>query len=425
MRQRRSRKAVAYRPGRLRYLGQGAFGLAVLIGLLVFGINAPNGIPGRSYYEIDVAFEDADNIAAHAQVRMGGRIVGQVLRPRVEDGEAVATLQLSSDLEPLRASTRVMVKPRSAIGVRFVELFPGAAGPPLAAGQRIPASQTGATRPLDEALGTLDARTRDQTRRFLRELGTGMAGRGEDLHDTIEGATPMLHDLRRVMGAVPPGAGGAMVRGADTLLSAADPVRDALADGFPAEAAAMRVVRDAREELHATLEAAPEALPATAAGLARTRPLVRAVDRFARESLPLLRAAPATLRHASLLLREGGPTVRAARTTLRDARAALPPTLDLLDRIQPELEPLEATMDAATPLLRELAPRHCDLRNMLGGWASMTSLGNAAGNYLRFNVPVSAESVQALNGINDIGPLRIHDNPYPAPCEAGTEKVGR
>jgi hypothetical protein len=63
------------------------------------------------------------------------------------------------------------------------------------------------------------------------------------------------------------------------------------------------------------------------------------------------------------------------------------------------------------------------MRNMLGGWAGMMQYGNAAGNYLRFNVEAAAESVQGWNGL-DLGALAAVGNPYPAPCEAGTEDIG-
>jgi hypothetical protein len=53
----------------------------------------------------------------------------------------------------------------------------------------------------------------------------------------------------------------------------------------------------------------------------------------------------------------------------------------------------------------------------------MMSYGNAAGNYLRFNVEAAAESVQGWNGL-PIGALAPVGNAYPAPCEAGTEDIG-
>jgi virulence factor Mce-like protein len=420
-----SRRAVARKPSRFRLLGLGLGGIAVLIGLLIFGIRSPNGIPGRSYYDLDVAFKDADNISIHSQIRMGGRLVGQVLHPRVENGQAIVTLQLTPDVGPLTSDTRVKVKPRSAIGVRFVEIFPGTHGTPLPDGGRIPASQTGSTRPLDEALSTLDAPTRKRAQVLLRQLGGSLAGRGEGLNDTVAAGGPFLGGLSAVTAAIADrrGAAARLVRGADTMSAALDPVRADLAAGLRPEAAVARAFADERSALHATLEAAPPALGAMSAQLPRTRAVVVEIARFARTALPALQDAPPALRDAAALLHEAGPTLHATRETLTQARGAIPPTLALLRTVRPELAPLEAAMASATPILRNLGPRYCDMRNMLGGWAGMMQYGNAAGNYLRFNVEAAAESLQGWNGL-DIGALAAVGNPYPAPCEAGTEDIG-
>jgi virulence factor Mce-like protein len=420
-----SRRAVARKPSRVRLIGLGLGGIAVLVGLLVFGISSPNGIPGRSYYVLDVAFRDADNISTHSQIRMGGRLVGQVLAPRVEDGQAVVTLQLTPDIAPLRSDTRVKVKPRSAIGTRFVEILPGSRGVPLRGGDRIPASQTSSTRPLDEALSTFDAPTRGRAQVLLRQLGGSVAGRGEGLNDTVAAGAPFLGGLRAVTAAIADrrGAAGRFVRGADTMSAALAPVSEDLAAGLRPEAAVARAFAGERDALHATLEAAPPALGALSAQLPRTRPLVVEISRLARRALPALQAAPPALRDTAVLLDETGPTLHATRETLAQARAAIPPTLALLRAVRPELAPLEAAMVSATPILRNLGPRYCDMRNMLGGWAGMMQYGNAAGNYLRFNVEAAAESVQGWNGL-DLGALAAVGNAYPAPCEAGTEDIG-
>jgi virulence factor Mce-like protein len=420
-----SRRAVARKPSRVGLIGLGLVGISVLVALLVFGIKSPNGIPGRSYYELDVAFKDADNVSVHSQVRMGGRLVGQVLHPRVEDGEAIVTLQLTPDIAPLPSDTVVKVRPRSAIGTRFVEIMPGTRATPLHDGGLIPAAQTRSTRPLDEALSTFDAPTRKHAQVLLRQLGSSLAGRGEGLNDTIAAGGPFLGDLSDVTGAIADrrGAAARLVRGADTLSGALDPVGEDLAAGLRPEAAVARAFADERDALHATLEAAPPALGAMAAQLRRTRPLVTEISRFARRALPALRDAPPALRETAALLDEGGPTLHAARETLVQARGAIPPTLSLLGTVRPELAPLESAMASSTPILRNLGPRYCDMRNMFGGWAKMMSYGNAAGNYLRFNVEAAAESVQGWNGL-DIGSLAAVGNAYPAPCEAGTEDIG-
>ena len=418
-------RAASKEPQRALVLSLGIGGMLLALVLVYIGQTATNGIPLRSYYTVDAAFADADNIAPHAQVRMGGRMVGQVLDPRVEDGEARLTLQLKGDVEPLLDDSRIEIRPRSAIGVRYVEVIPGQRGAPLPEGALIAEDRTSATRPLDEVLGTLDAPTRARTQTLLRNLGLSVAGRGEDLNTALGTAAPFLEDLGGVTGAIAdrPQAAGGFVRGAETAASAVDPVRDDFTRGFRPEADVADAFAQEREALHDTLEEAPGALRGVEAGLRATSPLLREVTRFSTVALPLLRAAPGSLRQTDALLDEAGPTLKTAERTLVAAERAVDPTLELLRALRPELEPLRTAFAESTPLVRNLAPRYCDLRNMFGNWSSMMQFGTSIGNYLRFNIPATPESVQGWQGAVDLGRLAGTGNAYPAPCEAGSEQV--
>lgn len=420
-----SRRAVARQISRTRLLALGFAGAAALVAMTLIGVNAPNTIPGRSYYNVDVAFKNADNIADHSMVKMGGRYIGQVLDTRIEHGQAMATLQLDSDVKPLRSDSVVKVTPRSAIGVRYIEVFPGTAGTPLPEHGRIPASQTAMTQPLDEVLNIFDAQTRARTQTLLRQLGNGVAGRGEDLNAALAGGAPFVGGLGKVTGAIAdrPDAMAGLIRGADVMAGALDPVRGELVGGFRPEARTARAFSDAADGLRATLEAAPPALQAMSGQLAQTRPLVQGLDRLARTALPALRDAPPALQQTRALLADAGPTLKTARQTVTQLRRSVAPTLTLLRTLRPELAPIEAAMASAAPVLQNLGPRYCDMRNMLGGWADITQWGDSFSNTLRLNLSASTESLFSVKGLTD-GALKPKQNPYPAPCEAGTETLG-
>jgi virulence factor Mce-like protein len=419
-------RAASHQPGRPLILGLGLGGVGFAILLVWIGLNAPNSIPLRSYYDVDVVFKDADNVAVHAQIRMGGKLVGQVLDPRVEDGKAVVTMQLTPDAGPLLSDTHVKVRPRSAIGVRYVEITPGTKGTPLKDGGTIPASQTGATRPLDEALSTFDPETRSHAQTLLREFGTSVAGRGEDLNAALGDAAPFASDLAGVTGTLADrdGAVAGFIRGADTAATAVDPVREDFTRGFTPEADVADIFAEEHAALYDTLAAAPPAFRAVTAGLHDTSPLLRQTTRFAKTALPLLRDAPASLRQTRALLHEAGPVLDDTEGTLDAAKSAVPPTLKLLRSLRPELTPLDTSFREATPIVNNLSPRICDMRLMLGNWGSMMEYGNTLGNFLRFNIPVSAESVQGWQSGVDLGRLVGNGNAYPAPCETGTEMAG-
>lgn len=402
----------------------GAAGLLVAALLAYVGLNAPNAIPGRSTYDLKAQFREADNLTSHYQVRVAGRLVGQVLHPEVHNGMATVELQLDKDLKPLKSDTILRVRPRSPIGVRFVELIPGTSGRPLKTGETIPARQTSSALPLDTVLGTLDAPTRRRTKQLLRALGGGFAARGEDLNAAIDEAPGALHSAAGLAGAITGRTGAVhdLVTGADAAADAADPVRDTIARGFRPERDALKPLADVRSSVARTLEVAPRDLEGARAGLARTSPFLRELGGLARDARPLLAAAPSSLPRAAALLREGRPAISRLDRTLTLAQRAVDPTLGLLRTADPALPTIDETTRSGLPLVAQLAPRGCDLVFMLRNFESILAWGDQTGNFLRFIVIGSPESVGGQESRGILAPVP-QGNPYPAPCAVRNDRL--
>lgn len=404
----------------------GASGVAAALGLVAIGFNAPNSIPGRSYYTVQAAFTHADNLTAHYQVRANGKLVGQVLHPRVERGVAVVDLQLDPTIKPLLSDTRIEVRPRSAVGVRYVDIRPGTRGRPIPDGGRVPASQTFSTRQLDEVLGTFDEETRVNTQLFLRGLGAGFTDRGDDLSTALEAAPGFLRNAQRVFRTVADREGAVrnFVHGASTATGAADPVRDEIATGFAPEARALRPISARATSVRSTLDKAPGTLSTLSSGLPQVDSFVDELRGIAIAIAPGLHVAPRSFDQASALLVEARPGLRAADKTLRTAARAVPPTLSLLSVIRPVLPNLEDALADATPIVRVLGLHGCDFVNWGVRWSSMMGFGNSAGGVLRFNLV--SPGLDSVYGATDASKVAFgHDSvAYPAPCTAGKERVG-
>lgn len=425
---RESTRPVSHQRGRGFMLALGAVGIGFALLLLYIGFTAPERIPGRSYYNLTAQFNDADNLTKSYQVRIGGRLVGQVLEPRVQDGKGVVRLQLTPDIEPLKSDTTLRVRPRSAVGVRFVELVPGTKGVPLGEGDVIPAGQTSETVQLDEALGTFDAKRRAKLKTFISELGGGLVSRGEDVNDTVRTAPRFLSDLDAVAGAVNARAGAparfvAESRGA---AAAADPVRDVIARGFRPEADALEVFTGNEAPLRRLLDVAPGDLSAVRAGLARTDPFLTETRAFAAAARPALRAGVPALRETAALLAEARPGLRDLDPTLQRARQVVDPTLDVLETVRPVLPNVRQALTEPQGILSILAPRGCDITGMARNWTSMLGYGSGNGTNLRFSLLPSIEG--GFRTTETTKPLvkdvlsPTGENAYPAPCVAGTEQ---
>jgi ABC-type transporter Mla subunit MlaD len=389
--------------------------------LAYVGYKAPDSIPGRSYYTLRAEFSRADNLSEHYQVRMNGRLIGQVLNPRQDGGRALVDLQLKSDAGPLLADTRLRVRPRSAIGVRFVEVTPGTRGRPLPNGALIPASQTSASLPLDDAGGILDHRRRAKLRTLLVELGDGTAGRGEDLNTAVGKGDAFFAGLASALAPVNhrPGATAGFVAGLEGLSAAAAPVRRTIAEGFRPEAQALRPVAAHAGDVHATLERAPGALDAARTQLPPTRALLVQTAAFARAATPTLRLAPRALKPVSALLREARPSLRDAEATLHLAGRVVDPTLDLLRVMRPVLPSADTTLADSLPLVSELARHSCDITMFGRNWADATAHGDAGGQFLR--LAFVRPGPEQLAGLGKADKSMIHQNSYPAPCRSTTE----
>ncbi|MCW2986989.1 MAG: Mammalian cell entry related domain protein [Conexibacter sp.] len=411
---------VVTRQRRVR-VAVGAAVMATAVLLVYIGYQAPQSIPGREYYRLQAEFDRADNLAAHYQVRMGGRLIGQVLNPESRDGRARVELQLTPDVRPLLSDTRLRVRPRSAIGVRFVEVVPGTRGHPLEEGALIPSSSTSSALPLDSALGILDARRRAALRTVTAKLGGGVAGRGQDLNASISAGSQLFSGLRAGLKPVndDTGAVEGFVAGLSGLAGATAPVRDDIALGFDPAARAFGVLADHRDGIRDTLSAAPPALDAVRTRLPATDRLLVATSSLARHAVPTLTAARPALTQASALLRESRPSLRAADETLDLAGRAVPPTLALLKLLPPVLPGVDEALVDAAPIVREVSSRGCDLLAFATNWAEATALGNAGGQFLRLVLMSPGPELFQ----SKVPEKREHTatNPYPAPCEAGKE----
>jgi ABC-type transporter Mla subunit MlaD len=364
--------------------------------------------------------KNADNLEDHYDVRIGGLLAGQVLGTTVRNHLADIQLQLSSAFEPLRSDSRIEIRLRSAIGVRYLQIIPGTHGTPLPNGATIPSSQTSSPVDLDQVLATFDPQTRARTQDFLGELGTGVAGQGQAINNVIGSLPGFLTSVGSVSAAINarPGAMRALISSSQGAAAAFDPVRDNLATGFQPEAQALSPFAIQGANVQATLEQAPPALSELQSGLPAVRSLVAQVQGLAQAATPTLAAAPAALDETTALLRDAGPGLHSANATLRLARGAVSPTLSFLQTAQPAFSQINQALASALPVVRYVAPRSCGLSDAFTGWSEIMKFGTAYDNFLHFTITETSSIVVGQPG------APVLSNPYPAPCQGSVGEAG-
>src|SRR3954463_16372654 len=171
-------------------IGAGA-ALVVLVAVFL-AYNANSGLPFVPTYELRADIPNAANLVVGNDVRIGGTRVGTVsaIDPVVRGNGAVAarlTLKLDTTIKPLPVDSRVIVRPRSALGLKYVQIDRGRRRRGFQDGATIPGrSARAAPVAFDEGLTTLDDRPRAAGRTNIDELGTAFAGRGAGLNRAIE-----------------------------------------------------------------------------------------------------------------------------------------------------------------------------------------------------------------------------------------------
>src|SRR5215208_812386 len=283
----------------------GAATVLVVLVAVFLAYNANQGLPFVPTYSLKAQTPSAANLVRGNEVRIGGTRVGTVDKidvERREDGTSIAVLglKLERSVAPLPKDSTLIIRPRSALGLKYVELTRGTSSDGYEDGDTIPlASATPAPVEFDEFVNMFDDETRDAAAANLQGFGDAFAGRGASLNQAIGALRPLLRDIIPVAQNLSSRATGLprFVRELSDAARIVAPAAQAQADLFvilDVTFAALREVarpyiQDSISEGPATLDAAIEGFPAQRPFLANTEALFRELQPGARA---LLTAAP-------------------------------------------------------------------------------------------------------------------------------------
>jgi virulence factor Mce-like protein len=182
----------------------GAVTLLIVIVGVFLAYNANNGLPFVPTYDLKAELPSGAKLVRGNDVRVGGFRVGVVdeLKPGVKDGKAIAivSMKLEKTIEPLSTDTIIGVRPRSALGLKYVELLPGRSRQTYRAGDTIPLAMARAQAvEYEDLFSTFDKKTRDNSQTALKGFGDAFAGRGASINEAIAAFNPFFQHLTPVM----------------------------------------------------------------------------------------------------------------------------------------------------------------------------------------------------------------------------------
>jgi virulence factor Mce-like protein len=185
----------------------GAATVLVALVAVFIAYNANAGLPFVPTYDLNAELPSGGKLVKGNEVRVGGFRVGVVkdIRPKVTtvNGErrsvAVAQLSLDKKIEPLARDTQFRVRPRSALGLKYIEVEPGTSKATWRSGDTVPVKQSSEPLEFEDLFSTFDRETRPNIQRATDGFGNAFAGRGRAINSSIEALNPFFKALTPVM----------------------------------------------------------------------------------------------------------------------------------------------------------------------------------------------------------------------------------
>ena len=426
----------------------GAATVLVILVAVFLSYNANKGLPFVPTYQVDAEMPSAAQLVVGNDVKIGGSRVGAVtaIHPKqLDNGRVIAvlTLTLDKDAGPLPEDSTLLVRPRSALGLKYVEITRGKSRQGYQDGDTIALKQAKTPVELDEFLNMFDEDTRAASQANLEGFGTAFAGRGESINTAIGAFRPLLRDIQPVMANLsdPRTNLTRFVTSLGTTASIVAPAAETQASLFRNLDTTMAALDDvSRPYLQDSITDAKPALDAGIEGMPRQRPFLANTEGLMRELQPGIRA-----------LRTAAPALSDALGTGIEVLPKTPPLNKRLESLLQELQTfandplvprgIKATdqlVQSVDPTLNYLAPTQtvCNyvtlfFRNI----SSLLSEGDKNGTWQRFIIVTTPQGPNNEGGPSS-GPANgpsvdnhLHTNPYPntaAPgqpkeCEAGNE----
>jgi phospholipid/cholesterol/gamma-HCH transport system substrate-binding protein len=443
----------------------GAVTVLVVVVAVFLAYQANNGLPFVPTYQLSAQLPDANSMVKGNDVRIGGQRVGQITAITPENvtdapcpndptrrctGQvAKVDMNLNKDLEQLPEDSTIVVRSKSALGLKYLQINRGDSSQGFKPGSTMPLS---AARPepveIDQVFNMFDSPTRTAIQTNLLEFGNALAGRGVALNAAIGQLKPLVERLTPVMRnlASPTTGLSNFVSSLSATAAEVAPVAQIQGQLFAdLDTTFAALARVSRPFIQDTISKAPAAEDAAIAGLPTVTPFLANTARLFTELTPGFDAIRPVSSDISGAVVEGVKALRLSPAF----NAQLDPTAQsLLDfnnnaGVRGGINALNALGDQLKPLLAFVAPAQsvCNYGTLLfRNVASSLSVGNPNATFQRFIVlapPDAPNSEQgpssgpASGGAADtLGSNFLHFNPYPntaAPgqvreCEAGNEK---
>jgi virulence factor Mce-like protein len=164
--------------------------IALIVGVMA-KINLDFAAPWSSTHTLSMRVTDADGISVSSDVRIAGRLVGQVTGVRSDSGYSTVTFHVDDADWPLPADTTASIRLATLLGQKYVELQPGTDSSKIADNATIDLPRTKPVVDFDQILDTFNQPTRTSLTNLIKTAGAAVSGQ----EGTLQQLLPSLDDL--------------------------------------------------------------------------------------------------------------------------------------------------------------------------------------------------------------------------------------
>lgn len=385
----------------------GAVTILVACVAVLLAVRANTGLPFVPTYDLSAQLPGAANLIEGNEVRAEGFRVGIIkkIRPGVrEDGDrrsiAIVDLKLDKIVEELPVDTRLTVRPRSALGLKFIELRIGRSKETFAPGSTIPVQN--AVRPveLDEFFGLNNAEFRVNQRASLQGYGNAFAGRGQGINETIRDLVPFVTHLQPVMKNLsdPETRIAEFFQQSRRFSGQIAPVAETYAQLFVNMGITFEALSRHPDRLRGTIERGAPTLQRAIESFPVQRPFLADTEELARRLEPVAVELERSLPPASDAFEVGAPVLERAPILYRNTERVFAALEDLAERPTTllALQNLHDLLEVGAPLVEYVAPYQtvCSYWNWYWNGLGEHVSENVAGGTIQRSLGKSDNSTQ-------------------------------
>jgi virulence factor Mce-like protein len=343
----------------------GAVTTLVVIVAVFLAYNANNGLPFVPTKDVKIQLRSGSNLVKGNEVREGGFRIGIVtdLKPiTLPDGTtgAEADVKLDKAVGDVPADSTIKVRPRSALGLKYLEFTRGKSNKSLTDGDTIDVKQTVVPVQFDEIFQIFDKPTRTASQDNLTGFGNAFAGRGQDINTTISELPRFFGLLAPVMSNL--SSSQTNIRRFFSELGDAArvvaPIAEVQVAGLSAAADTFEAFSRDPEALKATISKSPPTLQDSTVSLREQRPFLDDTAAFSRDLRFTARDLRLGLPTINSALEGGTPIVRRTASLNSELQKTMKSLQDLVEAPTTNiaLRGLTATVATLNPQLRYLGP---------------------------------------------------------------------